>query len=354
MMLDEKICPRPDLMNRLAWLPRPWVFTNGVFDIVHKGHVHYLERARGLGGSLVVGLNTDASVRLLGKGDDRPLNTEMDRAALLAALSSVSLVTFFDDKTPLQLIREIGPDIYVKGGDYDMEVLPEAQWVRESGGQALAIEFTPGYSTTSLLDRVRGSRFNARSVRRAVFLDRDGVINLDAGYVGRWSDFQFLPGAVEGLKKFQDAGYALVIVTNQSGLARGYFDEKDYLYLNAQMTAVLRAQGVELDGIYHCPHHPEGVVGKWAVACGCRKPLPGLIIQAATELGICLSDSILIGDRLSDIQAARAAKMQAAYLIVQEGGHWVPDAREPVDGAFPNLSACATALTAKGQGIRHP
>lgn len=347
MMLDDKICPRSELMNRLAGLPRPWVFTNGVFDIVHKGHVHYLERARSLGASLVVGLNTDASVRMLGKGDDRPLNTEVDRAVLLAALSSVSLVTFFDDKTPLELIREISPDIYVKGGDYDMEVLPEARWVRESGGQALAIEFTPGYSTSSLLKRVRGTRFNARSARRAIFLDRDGVINLDAGYVGRWSDFEFLPGAVEGLKRFQDAGYALVIVTNQSGLARGYFDENDHLDLNVQMMAVLRTHGVELDGIYHCPHHPEGIIGKWAVACVCRKPLPGLIIQAATELGISLSDSMLIGDRLSDIQAARAAKLQAAYLIVQEGGQWVPDARVPVDGAFPNLSACAMALTGR-------
>lgn len=347
MMLDDKICPRPELMKRLACLPRPWVFTNGVFDIVHKGHVHYLEQARSLGGSLVVGLNTDASVRLLGKGDDRPLNTEMDRAAVLAALSSVSLVTFFDDKTPLELIREVAPDIYVKGGDYDMDVLPEARWVRDSGGQALAIEFTPGYSTSSLLKRARGAGLNGRSVRRAVFLDRDGVINLDTGYVGRWSDFQFLPGAVEGLKRLQDAGYALVIVTNQSGLARGYFDEKDYLDLNAHMTAALRAQGVVLEGIYHCPHHPEGIVGKWAVACGCRKPLPGLILQAATELGIALSDSILIGDRLSDIQAARAAQMQAAYLIVQEGGQWAPDARVPVDGAFPNLSACALALTGR-------
>jgi len=352
MMLEGKICPRPTLMDRLALLPRPWVFTNGVFDILHKGHVQYLEKARGLGGSLVVGVNTDRSVRLLGKGDDRPLNAAMDRATLLAALSSVSLVTFFDEKTPLTLIREIGPDIYVKGGDYDMDLLPEAQWVRQSGGQALAIELTSGYSTSSLLKRVRDAQINASPLRRAVFLDRDGVINLDAGYVGRWSDFQFLPGAVEGLKRLQDAGFALVVVTNQSGLARGYFAEKDYLDLNAQMTAVLRSQGVELAGIYHCPHHPHGVVRQWAVACECRKPLPGLILQAAIELGISLPDSVLIGDRLSDIQAARAAKLQAAYLIVQEGAHWTPDASQFVDGAFHNLSACAAALTTQHQGER--
>jgi len=152
----DKLCPRDGLAARLAALPRPLVFTNGVFDILHRGHVSYLEKARALGGSLVLGLNSDASARLLGKGPDRPLNAELDRACVLAALESVSLVTLFDEKTPVALLGEVRADLYVKGGDYDMETLEETRLVRSWGGQALAIPFVDGYSTTALVKRIRG------------------------------------------------------------------------------------------------------------------------------------------------------------------------------------------------------
>jgi rfaE bifunctional protein nucleotidyltransferase chain/domain len=343
--LDEKICQPHELSQRLSTLPRPLVFTNGVFDIMHRGHVQYLAQARALGASLVVGLNTDSSVRLLGKGANRPYNSEYDRAMMLAALSSVSMVTFFDDKTPMNLIQEIRPDIYVKGGDYDMAMLPEAHFVCETGGQAIAIEFTPGYSTTAFLQRVKQTEALPQAMQRVVFLDRDGVINRDKSYVGRWSDFEFMPNAIEGLKRFQDAGFALVIVTNQSGIARGYYTEEDYAKLTARMLAELKRQGIHVTAAYHCPHHPQGVVSSLAVECACRKPLPGLMIQAANDLAISLPHAILVGDRLSDIQAARAANLQAAYLIVEEGGHWTSNSHEPVDGVFPDLLACAKALT---------
>ena len=151
----DKLCPREQLPARLAALPRPLVFTNGVFDILHRGHVSYLAKARELGGSLVIGLNSDASARLLGKGPDRPLNAETDRACVLAALESVSLVTLFDEKTPVALLGEVRADLYVKGGDYDMETLDETRLVRSWGGQALAIPFVDGYSTTALVKRIR-------------------------------------------------------------------------------------------------------------------------------------------------------------------------------------------------------
>jgi rfaE bifunctional protein nucleotidyltransferase chain/domain len=151
----DKLCPREQLASRLALLPRPLVFTNGVFDILHRGHVSYLAKARELGGSLVIGLNSDASARLLGKGPDRPLNAETDRACVLAALESVSLVTLFDEKTPVALLGEVRADLYVKGGDYDMETLEETRLVRSWGGQALAIPFVDGYSTTALVKRIR-------------------------------------------------------------------------------------------------------------------------------------------------------------------------------------------------------
>ena len=150
-----KVVPRSEAAAAMARLGRPVVFTNGVFDVLHRGHASYLARARELGASLVVAVNTDASARRLGKGPDRPLNTEHDRAALLAALESVSLVTFFDEDTPVALLRELRPQVYVKGGDYDMEKLAETALVRSWGGQAVAIPFVEGYSTTSLVERIR-------------------------------------------------------------------------------------------------------------------------------------------------------------------------------------------------------
>jgi len=152
----DKLCPREQLASRLALLPRPLVFTNGVFDILHRGHVSYLAKARELGGSLVIGLNSDASARLLGKGPDRPLNAETDRACVLAALESVSLVTLFDEATPLELLKIVRPELYVKGGDYDVESLAETALVRGWGGDARALPFVDGYSTTSLVARIRG------------------------------------------------------------------------------------------------------------------------------------------------------------------------------------------------------
>lgn len=151
----QKIVSREEAAQRVAALPRPVVFTNGVFDVLHRGHATYLARARALGASLVVALNTDASARRLGKGPDRPLNNEEDRAVLMAALESVSLVTWFDEDTPLELITELRPDILVKGGDYDMDTLAETAVVRRYGGQALAIPFVDGYSTSALVRKIR-------------------------------------------------------------------------------------------------------------------------------------------------------------------------------------------------------
>lgn len=153
----DKLCPREQLATRLAALPRPLVFTNGVFDVMHRGHAIYLAQARELGASLIVALNTDASARRLGKGPDRPLNNEQDRAVLMAALGAVDLVTWFDEDTPQALIAEVRPDILVKGGDYDMRKLPETALVESWGGRALALPFVEGYSTTALVRKIRST-----------------------------------------------------------------------------------------------------------------------------------------------------------------------------------------------------
>ena len=143
------------LRERIAQLPRPLVFTNGVFDILHRGHASYLAQAKSLGASLVVGVNSDTSVKMLGKGDDRPINNEADRLALLAALQSVDLVMIFTEKTPVKLIEQIRPDIYVKGGDYEIDTLDETKLVKTWGGKAIAIPFVYERSTTILLGRIR-------------------------------------------------------------------------------------------------------------------------------------------------------------------------------------------------------
>lgn len=150
-----KIVPREQAAAAVARLAQPVVFTNGVFDVLHRGHVTYLAQARAQGASLVVALNTDDSARRLGKGPDRPLNRESDRAAVIAALASVDLVTFFGDDTPVALLAELRPQVYVKGGDYDMRTLAETQLVESYGGRALAIPFVEGYSTTALVNRIR-------------------------------------------------------------------------------------------------------------------------------------------------------------------------------------------------------
>jgi rfaE bifunctional protein nucleotidyltransferase chain/domain len=155
--LLDKIVPPERAAGLRAGGARPLVFTNGVFDLLHSGHVVYLAAARELGAALLVGVNTDRSARQLGKAPDRPLNAERDRLLLLAALASVSYVTLFDEATPCELIQRCRPDIYVKGGDYDIETLEETRLVRSWGGRALAIPLLSGYSTTALVRRIRGA-----------------------------------------------------------------------------------------------------------------------------------------------------------------------------------------------------
>ena len=152
---ESKICPPEQLTARVADLARPSVFTNGCFDIVHRGHVTYLAQAAALGARMVVALNSDASVRRQGKGNERPVNTLDDRLAVIAALGCVSLVTWFDEDTPLRRIVECRPDILVKGGDWPVDRIVGAREVIGWGGTVLSIPFIHQKSTTALLERIR-------------------------------------------------------------------------------------------------------------------------------------------------------------------------------------------------------
>ncbi len=155
---EEKLCEPAELARRVAALPRPLVFTNGVFDILHRGHVTYLAQARALGASLLVAANSDTSARRLGKGDDRPINGLADRMAVLAALQSVDLVTWFGEDTPLSLILACRPDVLVKGGDWKPEAMVGAKEVASWGGSVHSIAFQFERSTTAVLQKIRNSK----------------------------------------------------------------------------------------------------------------------------------------------------------------------------------------------------
>jgi len=154
---EQHIIAPGDIAAQAAQLPRPLVFTNGVFDILHRGHVTYLAQARALGASLIVALNSDASAKRLGKGADRPVNTLADRAAVIAALGCVDHVTWFESDTPLELILAVKPDVLVKGGDWKPDAIVGAREVQGWGGNVHSIAFAHQRSTTALLEKVRAT-----------------------------------------------------------------------------------------------------------------------------------------------------------------------------------------------------
>jgi D-glycero-D-manno-heptose 1,7-bisphosphate phosphatase len=150
----------------------------------------------------------------------------------------------------------------------------------------------------------------------AAFLDRDGVINFDHGYVSCWDQFEFIPGVPEALHGLAQAGYQLVIVSNQSGIGRGFYTEADLRKLNRQINDYLKtAFDIQMAGFYHCPHHPTEAQGEFLVQCECRKPAPGMILQASLDLGIDVSASLLVGDKDSDIQAGRRAGVGRLFRV---------------------------------------
>jgi D-glycero-D-manno-heptose 1,7-bisphosphate phosphatase len=187
-----------------------------------------------------------------------------------------------------------------------------------------------------------------RGLRAAVFIDRDGVINAERDYVHRIEDFEVLPGVFEGLRRLAAQGFALVIVTNQAGIAKGRYDEAAYERLTQHLRALFAAQGIGFDGIYHCPHHPQGTLAAYRRECDCRKPAPGMLRRAAQELGLDLARSAIVGDKPSDTEAGRAAGLRFTVLVAS--GHRLPhDAAALADQVCADLADAADWLCAPEQ-----
>ena len=188
----------------------------------------------------------------------------------------------------------------------------------------------------------------AQAGRKAAFIDRDGVINEERSYVHRIADFVFLPGTVDALHRLQTAGYRLVVITNQSGIARGLYSYSAYREVEAHMRDELARAGVSLDLVQHCPHLPDATIAQYRLDCQCRKPRPGMLLEAKNLLDLDLPGSILVGDRRSDIEAGRAAGVGRCYLV--RSGHPVTaeDARL-ADAVYDGLEQCVEGILGTGR-----
>lgn len=178
---------------------------------------------------------------------------------------------------------------------------------------------------------------------KAAFIDRDGVINEERNYVHRIEDFLLLPGVFQGLALLRDADYRLIVVTNQAGIARGYYDQVAMDHLHDHLREQLAYHGVALDAIYFCPHHPEGTIKALAIECDCRKPKPGMLLKAAEDFDLNLAKSVLIGDKLSDVQAGKRAGL-GRIAIVKSGHHVEPSAFVEADVIASDLLHAARVL----------
>jgi len=338
--LADKILPRDQaaaICQRLRSEGRRIGFTSGAFDLLHAGHADYLQRARALCDALVVGVNSDESVRRY-KGPGRPIVGERERAELVAALESVDYVFLFSERRNAANIELLQPHLYIKAGDYEPSGLTSAETLERQGGHVVLLDIRHDLSTTALIKRIRAAAAQGppsaidapsttekdpttaasldakpRKTAPAVFLDRDGTINEEIEYLHEPDRFRLLPGAAEGMRRFADMGYRIVVVTNQAGIALGYFTKEDFYHVNRAMFRALQPYGVVIDRIYFCPH------GK-TDSCACRKPGTALFERAAGDLNLDLAHSVAIGDKTADLEAGRRLGLTTILVTTGHAG----------------------------------
>lgn len=276
------------------------VTINGSFDVLHAGHVRVLEEARAQGDILIVMMNSDRSVQMY-KGPRRPIVPERERVSMLAGLACVDYVTLFHEINPKRMLRALKPDVHCNGSDWGKDCV-ERETVEAYGGRIHIVSWHRGYSTTCMVEKIFAT-YSKPDVR-AVFVDRDGTINDNsAGATYRVQDFKFLPYAIRGLRMLTThSDFKIIVVTNQSGIGRGQYSERDTRALHRWLIRTLAGKGVRIDKIYHCPHTPED-------RCVCRKPEIGMFLQAVRDFGISLNHSYMIGDDPRDVIAGREANI---------------------------------------------
>ncbi|MBF0196139.1 MAG: HAD-IIIA family hydrolase [Planctomycetes bacterium] len=278
-------------------------FTSGVFDLLHVGHLDYLQKSREYCDKLIVAINSDSSVKQ-NKGEQRPIINEEQRAGLIAGLKPVDAVYVFSDLNNNLNIELLKPDLYIKAGDYDISRLSSAPIVQAYGGGIQLIPVVNDTSSTSIIESVLSKtvasyeRIKSLDARKVVFLDRDGVINEDLGYLHDPEKFTLTPSCLEAMTLLAKSDYAVVVVTNQTGIGLGYFSHEDFFQVNRAMFRALKPSGISLEKIYYCPH-------SFSEPCTCRKPGVGMLQRAFNEMSLLKEGSYMVGDQESDVQAGK-------------------------------------------------
>lgn len=332
VMIKEKIKTREALEGICDALRRHGKkigFTSGTFDLIHAGHADYLENAKFICDTLIVGINSDVSVKKY-KGINRPFVSENQRAIVVAALESVDYVFIFNERRNKKNIEVLKPSFYLKAGDYKQEELTSLSIVEKYGGKVQIIPLTESISTSDIINKISnlsiGStnelveeggaghiKLSSSKQSPAIFLDRDGTINEEVSYLHEPERFKIIPNAVNGIKKLQDMGYKIIIISNQPGIGMGYYTKEDFYRVNRKMLTIFSKEGILVDKIYFCPHSKSE-------ACSCRKPDQELIKRAEKDLNIDIKRSIFIGDKTSDIEAGRRAGMKTILVMTGFAG----------------------------------
>ncbi|MEX0650134.1 MAG: HAD-IIIA family hydrolase [Candidatus Andersenbacteria bacterium] len=284
-------------------------FTSGSFDIIHAGHVSYLEKAKDMCDILIAGVNTDESVKSY-KGPDRPIVPEESRVNMMAALESIDYVFTFNERRNRTNLEVLKPTYYIKAGDYKKEELTSNDVVEKHGGEVILLPLEEGFSTTNLINKILQvygdkseemhedatvkSKSEVRHQQKAVILDRDGTINEEVEYLHEAEKFKLTPNAGEGIQKFQEMGYKIVVLTIQAGIGLGYFTKEDFYKVNRKMFQDLKPHNITIDKIYFATQAktPDG-----------KNPRESLIDRARQELDLDLKQSIVVGDKTIDLAA---------------------------------------------------
>lgn len=277
---------------------------SGSFDILHLGHIKSLAEAKGQGDVLIVLLNSDKSVRAY-KGPLRPIIPQKERAETLAAFECVDYIIIFNELTPKKILSEIKPQVHCNGPDWGKNCVERAV-IEENGGKVYVLRKVGGQSTSGLIANIL--KGYSRSDIKAVFLDRDGTINnYEPPYISKIKDFKFLPGALSALQKLSKTDYKIFIITNQSGIGRGYFKKADLEKLHKWMLNQMKKRTIRLDKVYYCSHKSED-------NCSCRKPATGMLEKAMREFNISLSKSWVVGDRETDVRTGKEANTKTIKI----------------------------------------